>query len=76
MNDVDGPLWDENKAAAWLNVAVATLRRWRWAGKPPEFVKIGGSVRYFPQTVKNVAIAGRRSSTSDNGLLQTESPAA
>ena len=70
MNDVDGPLWDEKKTAAWLNVAVATLRRWRWAGKPPEFVKIGGLVRYEPQTVKNVAIAGRRSSTTDNGPFE------
>ncbi len=69
MNDVDGPLWDEKEAADYLHVAVATLRRWRWAGKPPAFVKIGGSVRYEPQTVKNVAIAGRRSSTSDNGPL-------
>ncbi len=70
MNDVDGPLWDENKAAAWLNVAVATLRRWRWAGKPPAFVKIGGLVRYEPRTLVDLVIDGRRSSTSDDGPLE------
>ncbi len=70
MNDVDGPLWDENEAAAWLKVAVATLRRWRWAGKPPTFVKIGGLVRYEPQTLIDLVIDGRRNSTSDTGPLE------
>ena len=39
-------LLNEDEAATLLNIKVATLRRWRRAGKPPQFVKIGSSVRH------------------------------
>ena len=57
-------LWDEHEAAAYLHVKVATLRRWRWAGKPPEFLKIGASVRYDPPVLDAYIEACRRQSTS------------
>ena len=40
------PLRDEREAAAYLKLAVGTLRRWRWAGQGPRFIKIGSRVRY------------------------------
>ncbi len=39
-------LVNETAAAAILALSVKTLRRWRWAGKGPRFVKIGAAVRY------------------------------
>lgn len=40
-------LLDENEAAAFLSVAVQTLRNWRWKGEGPRYVKIGARlVRY------------------------------
>ncbi len=75
MSDVVSPLFNEEETAAYLRVAVATLRRWRWAGKPPAFVKIGGLVRYEPPVVKALVRAGRRTSTTDPGPQEAESPA-
>ena len=60
-------LLKEAKAAAILDVEVATLRRWRWAGKGPRFVKIGAAVRYDQADLTATIEAGRRNSTSDPG---------
>ena len=60
-------LLNEHQAAAILGIKVATLRRWRWAGKPPRFIKIGSAVRYDPVDLQNLIDAGRRISTSDPG---------
>ena len=60
-------LLKEGQAAEILNVEVATLRRWRWAGLGPRFVKIGSAVRYDPADLGAFVEAGRRSSTSDPG---------
>jgi hypothetical protein len=44
------PLLTEQQAAAALNVSELTLRRWRWVGKGPGYVKLGpgpkAAVRY------------------------------
>ena len=58
-------LLNEHQAASILGIKVATLRRWRWAGKPPSFVKIGSAVRYDPEVLRDLIDAGRRNSTSD-----------
>jgi predicted DNA-binding transcriptional regulator AlpA len=50
-----------------LNLAVATLRRWRWTGKGPRFVKIGHAVRYDPREIRAYIEAQARRSTSDRG---------
>ena len=60
-------LLKEAEAAEILNVEVATLRRWRWARRPPRFVKIGAAVRYDPADLEAFIEAGRRTSTSDPG---------
>jgi len=61
------PLLKEHEAAAFLAVEVATLRRWRWAGKGPSFLKIGGAVRYELTALEAFIEASRRRSTSDPG---------
>ena len=60
-------LLNEFEAAAALGLKVATLRRWRWAGKPPRFLKIGSAVRYEPAELAALIQAARRTSTSDTG---------
>ena len=58
-------LLKEAEAAAILNIEVATLRRWRWAGKPNlPFHKIGAAVRYESADLSAFIEAGRRNSTS------------
>lgn len=39
---------NEHAAAELLGIAAQTLRRWRWAGKGPSYVKVGHAVRYAP----------------------------
>ena len=60
-------LLNEYEAAQALGLKVATLRRWRWAGKPPRFLKIGSAVRYDPQVLAEFIEAARRTSTTDTG---------
>jgi hypothetical protein len=62
-----GVLLNEHQAAELLNVQVATLRRWRWAGKGPAFLKIGGAVRYDRADLEGFLASARRTSTSDTG---------
>ncbi len=65
----DAILLKENDAAIILNVKVATLRRWRWAGIGPTFHKIGAfSVRYDRQDLESFIEAGRRRSTSETDV--------
>ena len=61
-------LLNESEAADALGLKVTTLRRWRWAGKPPRFLKIGSTaVRYDPAELVAFIEAARRTSTSDAG---------
>lgn len=60
-------LLKEAEAAEILNVEVATLRRWRWAGKGPAFRKIISAVRYDPADLEAFIESGLRRSTSDPG---------
>ena len=60
-------LLKEQEVAEILNMEVSTLRRWRWAGDGPRFIKIGASVRYDPQTLKDYLAERVRASTSDVG---------
>ena len=62
-------LLKEHEAAERLSLEVATLRRWRWAGKGPRFLKIEGAVRYDPNDISEFVEASRRRSTSDTGEL-------
>ncbi len=60
-------LTNEAEAARVLHLSVKTLRRWRWAGKGPRFLKIGGAVRYDPADLEAFIDDARRTSTSDDG---------
>ena len=60
-------LVNEHEAAEVLSLSVKTLRRWRWAGKPPSFYKIGSAVRYDVGVLRDFIAAGHRRSTSDTG---------
>ena len=60
-------LLNEHEAAEALGLKVATLRRWRWAGRGPPFFKIGNAVRYAAEDIDAFIQAARRTSTSDAG---------
>ncbi len=60
-------LLHETETAKILSVKVSTLRRWRWAGTGPRFLKVGYAVRYDPQTLKDYLAERERTSTSDPG---------
>ena len=57
----------EGEAAQELNLEVSTLRRWRWSGRGPRYLKLGGAVRYEPAEIEAFKEASRRASTSDPG---------
>ena len=46
MTTPHSPLLNRVDAAAYIGLAVGTLDRWRTEGRSPDFVKIGGAVRY------------------------------
>ncbi len=60
-------LLHETETAKILSVKVSTLRRWRWKGDGPRFIKVGAAVRYDPQDLKNYLAERERTSTSDPG---------
>ena len=60
-------LLHEAEVGQILSVKVSTLRRWRWAGLGPRFIKIGAAVRYDPEELKVYLSKHVRSSTSDPG---------
>ena len=60
-------LLKEGEAAKILSLEVATLRRWRWSGRGPRFLKLGGAVRYDPADLDAFVESSRKLSTSDSG---------
>jgi len=60
-------LINETVTAGILGVKVTTLRRWRWSGDGPGFVKIGTAVRYDPIELQKFIESCRRTSTTDAG---------
>ena len=60
-------LLHETEVAKILSMKVSTLRRWRWSGDGPRFIKVGAAVRYDPQTLKDYLAERERSSTYDPG---------
>ena len=53
-------LLNEYEVAGILNIRVATLRRWRCDRKGPDFVRIGGAVRYEPVALDSFIASGRQ----------------
>lgn len=70
-------LLKEHEAARLLSVEVATLRRWRWGGRGPCFLKIGGAVRYALSDLNEFIQSSRRQSTSERaaGWANSGTPA-
>lgn len=59
----------ETEAAEILGLKPATLRRWRWGGGGPEFVRVGArAVRYHPDVLAAFIADGVCTSTSDAGV--------
>jgi predicted DNA-binding transcriptional regulator AlpA len=69
-------LVNEIEAALRLGLCPTTLRRWRWAGTGPSFIKLGGAVRYDVAEIERFIEAGVRQSTSDLGPVDLEKEAA
>ncbi len=69
MNEISRaqPLVNETETARILGLSVKTCRRWRWSGKGPRYLKIGGAVRYDPADLEAFIEGARRKSTSDLG---------
>ena len=57
----------EDVAAEILGLNVKTLRNWRVVGGGPPFAKLGGSVRYSPEHVRDWS--GQRLRRSTSGAL-------
>src|SRR5262245_8602853 len=58
-------LLSRKEAAHYLNVSLSWLDKSRLSGLGPEYVRIGGGVRYEFSALENFVIANRRSSTSE-----------
>ena len=66
------PLINEHEVARLLALSVKTIRRWRWSGRGPRFLKIGAAVRYDPADISALKQAARRTSTTDTGAREKE----
>jgi hypothetical protein len=44
--DVDQELLTQAALAKLWKVSPRTLERWRWVGRGPQYIKVGGQVRY------------------------------
>lgn len=53
------------EVAECLGIGVATLANWRWAGRGPRYVKVGGRIRYRVSDIMAYLDAQTRNSTSD-----------
>ena len=60
-------LYTPRQAADHLCISELTLRKWRWEGKGPSFVKIGRKVAYRDDDLRAYVRSMVRSSTSDSG---------
>jgi predicted DNA-binding transcriptional regulator AlpA len=59
-NNIVATLLTEIEVARLLNLSVATIRRRRLLRQPPNWVKIGGSVRYRPEAIERLIASGER----------------
>lgn len=54
-------LLTEHQVAELLKVSVATIRRRRLLRQPPDYLKLGASVRYRPEAVQGLIQDAERS---------------
>lgn len=60
-------LLNEQTASEMIGLKVATLRKRRWQGLPPKFLKVGSKVFYKQEDLQKFLESCERSSTSDKG---------
>ena len=60
-------LLNEQAASEVIGFAVKTLRKRRWQGLPPRFLKVGSKVFYSKEDLQEFLDNCVRSSTSDKG---------
>jgi predicted DNA-binding transcriptional regulator AlpA len=60
-------LLNETQASEVTGFAVKTLRKRRWEGKAPRFLKLGSKVMYDFDDLQNYLKSCIRNSTSDQG---------
>jgi len=53
------------EVARRLGLKVSTLNNWRWSGRGPAHVKVGGKVRYRSEDLASWLDSQTRRSTSD-----------
>lgn len=58
------------QAAEMLCLSELTLRKWRWEGKGPRFIKVGRKVAYKKTDLYEWVDSQSRASTSDSGEIQ------
>ena len=58
-------LLTEEQVAEQLSITTNTLRKWRWLGKGPTFIKIGAAVRYEADTLATLIRSNVKTSTSE-----------
>ena len=58
-------LLTEEQVAEQLSITTNTLRKWRWLGKGPAFIKIGAAVRYEADTLATFIRSTVKTSTSE-----------
>ena len=67
-NNVEKFLTQDDVAALW-SISTNTLRKWRWEGKGPKFVKLGARVVYRESDVMAYAQENIKSSTSKTEVV-------
>jgi excisionase family DNA binding protein len=60
-------LYSPTQAAELLCMSEMTLRKWRWEGKGPQFVKMGRKVLYQESDLRDYVRSMIRTSTTDTG---------
>ena len=58
-------LLTEEQVAHQLSITTNTLRKWRWLGKGPAFIKIGAAVRYEADAIAMFIKSNIKTSTSE-----------
>lgn len=61
-------LYPPDRVSEMLCIAPATLRKWRWEGKGPKFIKVGRKVAYREADITAFIDGQIRRSTSDPGM--------
>ncbi len=66
----------EKEAAEYLGLTVHTMRRWRWSGDGPRFLKMGSRCLYPVAELEAYQASCLRRSTSDSGPATKPAPTA